>query len=160
MKKNYLFGFLVSFLLAFVLTGCGIYSKEKILTCTKEETDDDGYKIVDTMEVTYNKSRVLKLKATNITETDPDYIDFSFEFGQAFAEKFNQIKGIKMEYQKIDNNKLQLVMDVNYNELELEQMKELFGDAYDENSEKNLYRSKDFTIDEFKEENLEGYTCK
>ena len=47
-------------------------------------------------------------------------------------------------------------MTVDYNELDIDALKETFGDDFDEES---FYSSKDITIDEFKEKNLTDYTC-
>ena len=90
-------------------------------------------------------------------ETDPAYIDFSLAIGNGLAKALNQVKGIKMVYEKIENNKIKFVLEVDYEKIDLEEIKNALGDLYSE--EDNLYASKDFTIDDFRGKNLQGYTC-
>ncbi len=149
----------------FLITGCGaksgngggIFNPNKNMTCTKESVDEDGYKTTETMDITYNSNRVLRVKSTNISETDPTYIDFAYSFGSAIAAKFNEIEGMTFEYVKEGDNKLKMVMDVDFEKINPDQMKELLGDSFDENS---FYSRKNVNIEEFKKENLSEYTCK
>ena len=156
----------IALLLSLLLvTGCGskssggggLFNSNKTMTCTKESTDDEGYKVTDTMKVTYNSSKVLKVETTNISETDPTYIDLALSFGQLFAASFNEIDGIDVSYTKEGDNKLKVTTAVEYGKINLEQIKNVLGDLYSE--EDSLYGKKDYTIDDFKAENLEGYTC-
>lgn len=166
MEKKYLF---VVFIMAFILTGCrtksetevggGLFSSTKTMDCTKVETDEDNYKTTDTTIITYNNSKVLKIKTTVVSEIDPSYSEFSLNIGKAFAETFNKIDGMKMEYEKVDDNKIQSVMEVDFDKIDPDKIKEVLGDLYDEDSG-NIYSTKNITIDEFKKQSLEGYTCK
>ena len=111
MKRKYLFNLLSILLLVLVVTGCNGESSnsngdssendlslmKKTMTCTKEEIDEDGYKTNETVVITYNKTKVLKVKSTNITETDPEFIDFT-RFYENFIEKFNEVEGIDAVY--------------------------------------------------------------
>lgn len=150
-------------LLVFVvlLSGCGkdgiSLSKEKELTCTKTTTDDDGYKTEDKMVVTYKDNKVTKVTETNITETDPSMIDFTYSFSSAIAESFNKIDGMNIVYSKEGDNKIKFVMTVDYNKIDIDSIKSNLGELYDEN---NIYNDKNITIDEFKENSLKDYTCK
>lgn len=162
-KKTILFLVILSVLL--LVTGCdkkessggGLFSSTKTLNCHKEEMDEDGYKTTDSIVVTYNSKKVLKVKNTNIMETDPAYIDFSLAIGNGLAKALNQVKGIKMVYEKIENNKIKFVLEVDYEKIDLEEIKKALGDLYSEDD--NLYTAKDFTIDDFRGKNLQGYTC-
>lgn len=167
MKKKYFLGFIL-LLCVFMLTGCfsktqssgnKVITGKRTMTCTKEEIDDDGYKSNETIVVTYNSTKVLKASATNITETDPEYIELQLNFGNEFAKKINSVDGMEMKYEKFEDNKIKATWEIDYERIDPEQLKEELGDWLDEGSEE-LYSSKNMTIEEFKEENMEGYTCK
>ena len=49
-------------------------------------------------------------------------------------------------------------MSVDYDKINPEQIKTVLGDSYDE-EDATIYNSKDLTFEEFKKDNLEGYTC-
>ena len=106
-KKTILFLVILSVLL--LVTGCdkkessggGLFSSTKTLNCHKEEIDEEGYKTTDSIVVTYNSKKVLKVKNTNIMETDPAYIDFSLAIGNGLAKALNQVKGIKWYMKKL-----------------------------------------------------------
>ena len=151
--------------LVLVVTGCDtksnigskILNSKKNMTCTKEITDEDGYTSTETIEITYNDSKVLKAKSTEITETDPNYIEIQLGFGKAFAEAFNEIDGIEVNYSKVDDNKIKLTMEIEYEKIKPEQIKDVLGDLYSE--EDSFYKKSDYTIEEFKTENLNDYIC-
>ena len=146
--------------LLILVTGCsntGInLSGNKTLTCTKVETDDDGYKTTDEIKVTYNSSKVLKADIVSTSETDPEYIDLTIGFANLFKTAFDGIEGIKFEAVKAAENKMQSIMNIDYETLDIEKIKEAFGDDSDD----EFYSKKDFTIDEFKANYLEEYECK
>ena len=144
--------------LIILLPACGnILSNEKTLTCTNTTTDEDGYKTEDIMKVTYKNDKVVKVVETNISETNPDLLDFTYSITSALAETFNKVDGMNIVYSKENNNKIKFILSVDYNKLNVDTIKETFGDIYDENS---FYNNKDITIDEFKKENLKDYSCK
>ena len=151
----------IAFVFIFLITGCGkenvSLSKEKSITCTKTTTDEDGYKTEDKMEITYKDSKITKVKDTNVTETDPEMIDFTYTLMTGFAETFNKINGLNVTYTKEDNNKIKFVMNVDYSNLNVESIKENLGELY--NEEESFYGDSDITIDEFKEKYLKEYTC-
>ena len=145
----------ISSLFMFV-TGCGSNSTET-LTCTKTSTDEDGYKTTDTLEVTAKNDKVVQVVDTNISETDPDLYDFSYNIYSGFATTFNKVDGINMVYSKEDDNKIKFVMTVDFTKLNTESIKNTLGDLYNDN---NFYNEKDITLEKFKENNLKDYTCK
>ena len=63
---------------------------------------------------------------------------------------------MNIQYSKENDTTVKYIMTVDYNELDIDALKETFGDDFDEES---FYLSKDITIDEFKEKNLTDYTC-
>lgn len=162
MKKKLI---LVAFIGLFLLAGCGVdetktnqgTSNGGTLSCTKIEYDEDGYKITDTMVVKYKKNIVTNISETNVSEMDTNIIDISLSFGNLFAEALNKIDGINIKYTKLDENQLQFTIDVDYSKVELEQVKEAFGDAYDD-SQATMY-TKNVTLDTFKADILSDYTC-
>lgn len=146
----------ITSLLMFI-TGCGSKTNTQILTCTKTSTDEDGYKTTDTIEVTAKEDKVFKVIDTNISEIDPNYLDFTFNLSSGLSETINKLDGMNVIYSKEDNNKIKFVMTVDFTKLNAESIKDAFGDLYDEN---NFYSEKDITLEKFKENNLKDYTCK
>ena len=161
--KKLLIG-LFAVLVCLSTVGCGdnkdtSSSKNGTLTCTKEETDDDGLKTTELMEITYKNKKVTNVKATSTAEVDPEYIDMTLSFGELFAQAFEEIDGMSAEFTKDGDNKVKTVMEVDFTKLDPDAIKEALGDSFSgEDSE--MFTKTDITIDEFKEENLEGYTCK
>ncbi len=145
-------------------TGCGSTEKESeslnnsgTLTCTKSETNEDGYNVKDTMVVTYSNKKVTKVEETSIEEMDSDTVDTTVSLGQLFAKKFSEIDGFSVSYEKENDTSVKYSITVDYTTLDITQLKETFGDNFDEDS---FYSNTDITIDEFKSNNLDGYTCK
>ena len=128
------------------------------MNCTKESVDEDGYKTSETMNITYNSTKVLRVRSTNISETDPAYIDFGLSIVSGLATKLSELEGMNVEYTKEGDNKLKMVMDVDFTKIDPAQIKEVFGELY--NEEDSFYNKKDYSIEQFKKENLSGYTCK
>lgn len=149
---------ILSSILCLLLTGCGSNSNSGTLNCTKIEYDEDGYKTTDTMVVNYKNDKVVTIKETIVSEMDANYIDFTLSFGQMFAESLNQIEGLTAEYTKLDSNNLQYVMTVDYNKIDVNNVKNVLGDSFDENQE-SMYTN-DISLDKFKSDILNGYTCK
>lgn len=155
---------LVTLISLFLLAGCGTDNSDSskisntgTLNCTKIEYDEDGYKTTDTMIVKYKKNIVTNVSETNVSEMDTDIIDMSLSFSNLFAEALNKIDGINAKYTKLDENQLQFTIDVDYSKVELEQVKEAFGDAYDD-SQSTMY-TKNISLDTFKADILSDYTC-
>lgn len=153
MKKS----LIILLLIAITITGCSF--SEKSLTCTKTETDEEGYNTTNTIIITYKNNQVIKIKNTSISEVDPNYIDFSYTIGTSFAETLNKANGINVEYSKQDTNKIQTIIEINYSEISEENLKETLGDLYSNDSD-SLYTLKNLSIEDFKEKHLDGYTCK
>lgn len=161
MKKKLI---LVAFISLFLLVGCGTNSSDSskvlntgTLKCTKTEYDEEGYKTTDTMIVKYKKNIVTSVSETNISEMDASIIDISLSFGNLFAKALNEIEGINVEYTKLNEKQLQFTIDVDYSKVELEKVKEVFGDTYD-NSQASMY-TKNISLDTFKADILNDYTC-
>lgn len=162
MKKKLI---LVAFIGLFLLAGCGAdetktnqgTSSSGTLSCTKTEYDEDGYKTTDTMIVKYKKNIVTNVSETNVSEMDTDIIDMSLSFGNLFAEALNEIDGMDVKYTKLSDNELEFTIDVDYSKIDLEKIKEAFGDAYDE-SQATMY-TKNVSLDTFKTDILSDYTC-
>lgn len=134
-------------------TGC---EKTKTLNCTKTETDDEGYKTTETIVVTSKNDKVSKVEQTSIQEMEADLVDSTISFGETFSSAFNEIDGMDMKYSKESETSIKLTMNVDFAKLDMDKLKEAFGsDLTDE----SFYSAKDMTVEEFKKENLEGYTC-
>jgi hypothetical protein len=153
-----------------LITGCGSTNNNNNtgssknsgkLSCNKVETDDDGYKTTDELIVTYKDDKVIKVEDTNIAETDSDYIDFTLSFGQLFAQAFNQIDGMQVEYSKVDDDKIKYVMSVDYTILDVEALNDLISDMDTSSESTNdlFYSQKDISINDFRSNYLNEYTC-
>ena len=74
MYKKTLF-VLVGVLCLFAFTGCG--SSSGSLSCEKVTTDEDGYRVTDTINVTYKNNKVTNVENINLTEMDPSTVDMT-----------------------------------------------------------------------------------
>lgn len=133
-----------------------VSNKTKTLTCTKTETDEDGYKTNDTMEITYKNNKLLKVKEINESETASNMINLIYNFGTIFAKAFNTIDGLNAEYTKEDNNVIKFIIEVDYTKLDVVKLKEALGDMYNEEAN-TIYSTNDITLDEFKSKSLDIY---
>lgn len=139
----------------FAVTGCGNNSGS--LSCEKVTTDEEGYKTTDTINVTYENNKVTKVENINLSEMDPAAVDMTISFANLFTSALNEVNGMNVEYSKENDSTVKYIMTVDYKELDIDALKEAFGEDFDEES---FYSSKNITIDEFKEKNLTDYTCK
>ena len=166
MKKNiFLF---ITILLLVISTGCskkgssggGILSGNKTMTCTKEETDEAGYKTNSKMEIVYNSKKVVKVTSTNTTEMNSLVIDYAISAGTDIAKLFDKVDGISVKYTQENTNTIKYVMVVEFDKLKEEQLQQVINDLYGgETDAENIFDKKDITIEEFKKENLEDFTC-
>ena len=138
----------------FFITGCK--NNSGTLTCTKTEISEEGYSTKNTMVVTYADKIVNKVEQTSIEEMDADYVDTSIYFSQLLAESLNEVSGYNITFTKESNTSVKIVTTIDYTELDGEKIKEIFGSSYKENA---LYSLSNITIDDFKETQLDGYTC-
>ena len=144
----------VSLLFIVLVSGC---SGKKTITCTKESIDSENYKTVDTMKITYNSEKVLKVNDTIVTDTSVEYADYALNIMDFFKSAFDEVDGISANIDKIGNDKIKTEIEIIYDKIDIDDLKEKLGSIADGN---NFYTSINYTIDEFKEAHLEGYTCK
>lgn len=158
---------IVSFVLlclCVILTGCDnsgnvLNSKSGTFTCTKSEVDEDGYSTESTIVATYKNDKISKVEETNISEMDPDYIEFTLAFGEAFAEALNSVDGLDIEYTKVNDNKIKYVLNADYSKINIDSIKDALGDLYEEDN--TLYGNLDITKEDFKNTQVsDGYACK
>ena len=161
MKRNLLLGVIALLICILIVTGCGngLGGSKSTLTCTKEEIDEEGLKTSEIMKITYNDERVLKISVTSIIETGPEYVDMQMSIANAFANELSEVDGISMKYTKTSDKEIKLSYTVDYNKVNKDQLKEKLGGFYNEDNA-GIYGLKSYTIEEFKKDNLEGYTCK
>lgn len=145
----------IGLFMVIITSGCD--SNTKSMKCTKESVDGEGYKTTENVNVTYNSKKVLKVEQINIAETDPTYIDLALGFSNVFLQTLNDINGITITMNKIENNKIETKTKIDYEKLDIEKIKNNLSDLT--TNDENLYSSVNYTIDEFKEKNLNGYTC-
>ena len=153
MKKFLSIGLIALFI--FGLTGCG-NDNSGTLTCTKTETNEEGYATEETMIVTYKDNIVTNVEATAIEEMDTDLVDMTVSFGQLFATSLNEVNGLNVSYEKESDSSVKYIMSVDFQNLDLDALKTAFGEDFDDNS---FYANSNITIDEFREENLSDYSC-
>lgn len=162
--------FIVLLISTLLITGCTKEkevdkdtSKDKVkdvsgtLTCTKTETDEDNLKTESTMIINHKNNVVTKVEETSIQEVEESYLDFTLLFSNGLAEKLNAVDGINANFSKEDNNKIKSVMSVDYEKLNVEDLKTSLGELFNEDT---FYSSKSKTLEEFKTNNLAGYECK
>ena len=165
MKKKLLA--IVLFILVLFSVGCGktsnngkskngILNSKKTMTCYKE-TVEDGIKTSETAVITYTSKEVLSVKSTSVSSLDPTYAELQATILDAYIKELDGLDGISASFARDESNQTTMVLDVEFKKINPEQIKEKLGDLY---SEEDSYLFKtDYTIEEFKAENLEGYTC-
>ena len=153
MKKVLSIGLIALFI--FGLTGCG-NDNSGTLTCTKTETNEEGYATKETMIVTYKDNTVTNVEATAIEEMDTDLVDMTVSFGQLFATSLNEVNGLNVSYEKESDSSVKYIMSVDFQTLDLDALRETFGEDFDDDA---FYANNNITIDEFREENLSDYNC-
>lgn len=151
MKKNVILMFVIGVML--FTTGC---EKTNTLNCTKTETDEEGYKITETMVVTAKNDKISKVEQTSIQEMEKDLVDSTISLGQTFSSTFNEIDGMNMTYSKESETSIKMTISVDFSKLDVNKLKEKFGSDFTDDS---FYSSNNKSLEEFKNENLEGYTC-
>ncbi len=150
-------------LLMFV-TGCSFGNKAnsvkgvKTMTCTKEEIDENNNKTTDTMIITYNSEKVLKVDETTLAEMDPSYISMAYGLGSMFVSMYKNIDGLDASMEMVDNNKIKTIFNIDYDKLNMDQVRENLGNITSDAD--NTYSSNSYTIERFQENFLEGYSCK
>ncbi len=157
MRKYFIFMLVAGFMV--LTTGCNKETPKdtpKALTCSKVETSEDGYKTTDTIKVNSKDNKVTKVEETTITEMNPEMVEMTVSLGESFISTFNDINGFNASYVKESENSVKYTLSIDYEKLNIDELKEKFGEDFDNNS---FYTSKDITVEEFKTQNLEGYTC-
>ena len=163
MKKTLLIVFAIISL--FLITGCGkknndiIVKANKVLICTKEETDEQGYKTKEEMKVVYSKKKVLTVIQDVTSETDPQVIDYAISAGKKVEDMFSDVEGIKISYSMLDTKTIKSSIEVDLEKVNIEKLKSKFKGILTE-EELSMFTARDTTIDEFKKQELEGYKCK
>lgn len=153
-------------MLIVLVTGCGgtkgesdnkksVFNKKQTMTCTQSSSDSDGYSTSNTVVVTYDSKKVYKAKSTTVTEIDPEYAEFQTNIFKAVMDEFNVLDGIDASFTQ-DGNLATLIVTVEYDKLNEQQI----NDTLDGLMDGAMFTKKNYTIEEFKAENLTGYECK
>lgn len=146
MKK--LQGLLLVLVALLLTTGCG----NKVMTCTMKETDDDGYTTESTRKITSKNDEVIKIEETTVAEADKETIDSILSFSEEALKAFNEIDGMEVKFEKVNDTKYKQTMKIDYDKINLDDLSGLFGE-----SSETKKQTLDELINEAKEE---GYTCK
>lgn len=150
---------LVAMFVCFSLTGCGNSSNNgstEKLTCTKTETDEEGYKTESTITVNYKDNKVTKVKQEDVETMDESEVELTYSFGSVFTEAFKNIDGIDAKLEKVNNTSIKSIIEIDYTKLDVNAINEALGSMAGD----SIYSKSDITLDEFKSSYLEGYTCK
>lgn len=143
-------------------------SKEEIkkgsntLVCTKSEVDEDGFETKTTLTINHKNNKVTKVKQEDLQILDEESVDFVYGFGSIFATAFSTIKGINAVYEKVDNTSIKSIMEIDYTKLDYDELKKTIEEMNSEGGETDqsiLSTTKEISIDDFKKEYLEGYSC-
>lgn len=170
--KKILIGSLISFMILFS-TGCNNNTTNKnvnkvkddnsdTLVCTKSETDEDNMTTEDTIKIQYKNNIVKNVESSTIIQTLPEYLDMSISLSQTLIEKFNEVNGLNYKVSKKDDSHIETTISVDYNKIDVDKLNELL--STDEEEENNTFinsiKNKNLTLDEYKTQNLDGYSCK
>lgn len=128
------------------------------LTCTRSETDEDGYETSYEMIVNYKNDKVTTVEETSIAKMDKDVVDASYTFTSLFAEVLNKIDGMKVTYSKEGEDALKSIVKVDYSKINVNQIKEALGESFDNTNA--FYKNEATSLEDFKKQNLTDYTCK
>lgn len=163
MKKNIL-SVLIIILTIGVLTGCSDKesyfkqsNKEKEITCTLNKTNEDGFEEKNTMLIKTKDNNVISVEETTLEQMDEDSLDMSYGFASMVAISLNEVDGYTVSFEKVGKDTLKSYYKIEYDKLNLEQLKEV-TDGNSDNDD--LLNSVNMTYDEFKEKNLKEYECK
>lgn len=157
--------------LTILISGChqtdGKLSKSnetETLVCTKNETDEYGLTTDEIMKIEYKNNIVKKVSDSIVIQTDSDYIDLTISMGQALSEQFNSIDGMSYEFIKKDDTHINTIINVDYDKINIDQLTELLSESSDGESDNdgfiNNIKNKNLSLEEFKSQNLDGYSCK
>ena len=170
--KKILIGILISFIILFS-TGCNNNTNNKnvnkvkddnsgTLVCTKSETDEDNMTTEDTIKIQYKNNIVKSVESSTIIQTLPEYLDMTISLSQALIEKFNEVNGLNYKVSKKDDSHIETTISVDYNKIDVDKLNELLStdDEEENNTFINSIKNKNLTLDEYKTQNLDGYSCK
>lgn len=170
--KKILIGILISFMILFS-TGCNNNTNNKnvnkvkddnsgTLVCTKSETDEDNMTTEDTIKIQYKNNIVKSVESSTIIQTLPEYLDMTISLSQALIEKFNEVNGLNYKVSKKDDSHIETTISVDYNKIDVDKLNELLStdDEEENNTFINSIKNKNLTLDEYKTQNLDGYSCK
>ncbi len=137
-------------------------SSKNTLVCTKTEVDEDGFETKSTMTINYKNNKVTKIKQEDLQTLDEESVDFVYGFGSLFMMAFSQIDGINATYEKVDSVSIKGIVEIDYTKLDFDALKQAIDDINSEGGETEksiLTESKEFSLDELKQNYLDGYIC-
>lgn len=145
MKKIYIL--LFGILLCLLLSGCD--SNTKTLECSKNTTNIKTKYIIK-----YNDTRVLKSTSETTEYYDSSMYDLIYSVTESTSTVYSSIEGIEYSVQKGSNYSIKSKIVVDYTNFDLDAFKDLFGDESE-----YIYSSNNISIDDFRENVLNGFIC-
>ncbi len=126
------------------------------LTCTRTGKDKEGYKTTETYLIKYGKL-ITNISFTSLMEVNKIDIDPFISMYQDLINRYNSIPGITSTISKSGDSAIKEVISVDYTKLDYSKIKDNLGQYYNSRA---FYNLKNVTIDEFKNSNLNNYSCK
>ena len=116
----------------------------------------------DTIKIQYKNNIVKSVESSTIIQTLPEYLDMTISLSQALIEKFNEVNGLNYKVSKKDDSHIETTISVDYNKIDVDKLNELLStdDEEENNTFINSIKNKNLTLDEYKTQNLDGYSCK
>lgn len=141
-------------LISIPLLICGCNKDNNILKCTKAKTDENGVKTTENYIIHTKDNMVKTVEHETIQDVGKDAQELTYQMSKTVLEdSLNKINGMNISVEKKGSDKIVVTTIMDYDALDVEALKELNGDDAKE-------IKTEITIEEFKKENLDGFTCK
>lgn len=156
MKK--MFALVCTFVVAICLTGCGS-EKEKVMTCTKEQTISSGLRGEYTYEVSYKGKYVTVLKSTEKMIAEDSVKSTLPMYKEAVDNVYKPYKDVK-HYEaivEVKDNVLTSIVEIDYSKIDTDKLISI-----DKNNAQ-LIKDGKVKVDDIKsyyESSVVGATCK
>lgn len=157
MKKMFALG--CTLVAAICLTGCGSDDKEKVMTCTKEQTVSTGLKGEYTYEVSYKGKYVTVLRSTEKLIAEDDVKSTLPMYKDAVENVYKPYKDVKHYSAKVEvkDDTLTSTVEIDYSKVDTDKLISI--DA----NNAQLIKDGKVKIDDIKsyyESSVVGATCK
>lgn len=161
---------LVCFIFLLSLSGCDTKTQEKdsknnnlsktnTIICSKTQTDEDGNVTYSESKVTYKNNYVLTVEETVKMDVNSEYFEITKSMMDSIFNIFDEIGGYEYNSKKEGTDKLVFTIKFDYEKVDFDKLKELTLEL-DENADLSYIKNNKVTYTDFKNIELEGYTCR